>query len=198
MNNKKFVYAIKNEVTNRIYVGSSQSPRYRLNKHMSALKHHQHKNELMQLDYDRYGDDSFVTMIVGEYKEKIEKHQEIFTMKILRTQDERYGYNYKDKSGTCKGAIASKWRVPSMEWKNYKEEKSEHTKNTREDDFLARLDRLKDENGLNNLSLSQETGIPYTTIVSLYEKGYGNIKWKTLSKLCKYFMVTAEYLMDGE
>lgn len=191
MNRSKSVYVIKNEVTNRIYVGSSQRPKLRIYSHLNLLKRGQHSNELMQSDYDAYGEQSFSNNIIGEYDPITGKRQEILVMKILRTQEQKYGYNYKDKSGNGEYSGTLKWRKESCASSNSIQQRCEQ-------DFLSRLDLLKLRNNINNTELSLETGIPYTTIASLYEKGYENIKWKTLSRLCKYFGVTAEYLMNGE
>lgn len=103
-----------------------------------------------------------------------------------------------DKSGNGEGAADAKWRPPSYRWKYHKKSADRQVLERDCKTFLDRLDYLKGLKSINNLQLSMETGIPYTTIASFYDKGYENIKWKTLSRLCKFFGVTAEYLMSGE
>lgn len=52
--------------------------------------------------------------------------------------------------------------------------------------------------GVNKAQLSRETGIPYSTIDSLYKKGYENIKLSTLRKLANYFNCSLDFLVDDE
>jgi SOS-response transcriptional repressor LexA len=48
--------------------------------------------------------------------------------------------------------------------------------------------------GITRGGLSRATGIPYTTIVGFYDKGYENIKLSNAKKLAEYFGVSLEYL----
>lgn len=61
--------------------------------------------------------------------------------------------------------------------------------------FLAILDALMTEKGINKSTLSKESGIPYTTIDGFYKKGCENIKLSTLQKLAEYFDVSVDYLL---
>ena len=61
--------------------------------------------------------------------------------------------------------------------------------------FLEKLDYLMAREKLNKHTLAQQSGIPYTTIVGLYERGYGNTKLSTVQKLCEFFDVSLDYLM---
>lgn len=65
-------------------------------------------------------------------------------------------------------------------------------------DFLEALDYLKKQNDLNNHSLSQATGIPYTTIDGWYKKGYDRVKLSTLRVLCDYFDVSLDMFIGRE
>ena len=62
-------------------------------------------------------------------------------------------------------------------------------------DFLTKLDRLMEENKLNKRTLSQQSGIPYTTIVGLYERGIVNARLSTINALCDFFDVPMDYLV---
>jgi len=64
--------------------------------------------------------------------------------------------------------------------------------------FLDRLDALLKERGLNKHTLSQQCGVPYSTINSFYTKGYDNAKLKTLSKIATFLNVPLGYLAWGE
>ncbi len=54
------------------------------------------------------------------------------------------------------------------------------------------------ERGINRRMLSEQAGIPYTTIVHFYTNGYENVKLSTLLRLCEYFGVTLDYLVKED
>lgn len=58
--------------------------------------------------------------------------------------------------------------------------------------LLNKIDFLMRENGLNKRTLSQASGIPYTTIVGLYEKGYEGSRMSTIKKLAAFFGVSLD------
>ena len=60
--------------------------------------------------------------------------------------------------------------------------------------FLEKLDWLMAREKLNKHLLSQQSGIPYTTIVGLYERGPENARLSTVHKLCSFFDVPMDYL----
>ena len=51
--------------------------------------------------------------------------------------------------------------------------------------LTEKLDLLLTERNLNKSQLSAQSGLPYTTIVSLYEKGSENVKRSTLLALAR-------------
>lgn len=63
--------------------------------------------------------------------------------------------------------------------------------------FLETLDNLMKKKDINKHTLAKESGVPYTTIVGFYKKGYDNIKLSTLNKLSDYFGVSLDYLVKG-
>jgi len=65
-------------------------------------------------------------------------------------------------------------------------------------DFLERLNALMERDGLNKSTLSERSGIPYTTIDGWYKKGYEGVKMSTLRKLAACFGVTIDDLVYGE
>ena len=64
--------------------------------------------------------------------------------------------------------------------------------------FLEKIDTLMKEYDLNKNTLSQESGIPYTTIDGWYKKGYSNARLPTIQKLADYFDTTLDYLIRDE
>ena len=65
-------------------------------------------------------------------------------------------------------------------------------------DFLQKMDFLMGKYGLNKLTLSQNSGIPYSTIVGWYKKGYEGLKLTTLRKLSDYFNTTLDYWINED
>jgi len=60
-----------------------------------------------------------------------------------------------------------------------------------------RLKELREEKGISQTQLAKELGILQSTI-SHYEKGLVEPNIQTIKKLCKYFEVTAGYLLGIE
>lgn len=65
-------------------------------------------------------------------------------------------------------------------------------------DFLQKLDWLMEQRGLNKHTLAQQSGIAYTTIVGLYERGKDNARVSTVNRLCAFFHVSLDYLLLDE
>ena len=61
-------------------------------------------------------------------------------------------------------------------------------------DFLGKLDWLMEREKLNKHTLAQRSGVPYTTIVGLYERGAENARLSTVNRLCDFFGVPLDYL----
>lgn len=61
--------------------------------------------------------------------------------------------------------------------------------------FLKKLDYLMEQKAINRHTLAAQAGIPYTTIVGLYKKGYENVKLTTLKALASYFDVSIDFLV---
>lgn len=62
--------------------------------------------------------------------------------------------------------------------------------------LTEKLDMLMKERGVTKADLARESGIPYTTITSLYDKGYENVKLSTLKKLADYFNCSLDFIAD--
>ncbi len=55
-----------------------------------------------------------------------------------------------------------------------------------------------EQRGLNKHTLAQQSGIAYTTIVGLYERGKDNARVSTVNRLCAFFHVSLDYLLLDE
>lgn len=62
--------------------------------------------------------------------------------------------------------------------------------------LTEKLDLLMEEKGINRVELSKGSCVPYSTISSLYDKGYENIKLSTLKRLADYLGCSLGYLAD--
>ncbi len=87
------IYAIKNTITGRLYIGASADARRRYLDHVSLLRRHKHKIELLQEDFDRCGVDAFKLYVIAQ---KGDHFDERYWQAFFRTNDPEYGYNYKD------------------------------------------------------------------------------------------------------
>lgn len=65
-------------------------------------------------------------------------------------------------------------------------------------DFLQKLDFMMKKNSLNKRTLSQNSGIPYTTIDGWYKKGYEGMKISTLRILSSYFNTMLDFWFQEE
>ena len=94
------VYAIRHNPTGRIYVGSTTNLNARLRSHMAALINGKHPVELMQRDYEHYGNDYslfilYDTLLQKKYIKDCRMIERLF-MTLLGTRDPEKGYNYRD------------------------------------------------------------------------------------------------------
>lgn len=96
------VYAIQHKGTGRIYVGSTtQEITERFMQHIWALRRGKHSIELMQDDFDKYGED-YDFFDLGEYNSFIDNH-------FVGRQEE---HNFMDKYGTDNPAVGYNYNDP--------------------------------------------------------------------------------------
>ncbi len=103
MNFPRKVYAIRHNVTGRVYIGSSCRVDKRFNQHINALRSHRHPVEDMQADFDQYGED-FTMTILEHVATNADRDREYDWMKKNQSYVRGVGYNYKDPKwlGVCK------------------------------------------------------------------------------------------------
>lgn len=78
------IYAIQNKVNKKIYIGKTENPQTRLQKHLYDLKGGRHIVEDMQEDYNKFGD-VFDFFILEEGVSYSDRHIEYKYMKKYRT-----------------------------------------------------------------------------------------------------------------
>lgn len=98
----KIVYAIRNTVTQRIYIGCTNNLEARIPAHFKELKdgrkkRYGEKASLWQEDYDTHGRDSFLVYIL-EKDIPIERaaEREQFWIDKYQARDKARGYNYRE------------------------------------------------------------------------------------------------------
>ena len=64
------IYKIYNNITNRLYIGSSGDFSKRISSHLFALENNRHANSLLQKDYNNYGVESFTFSVLMRCCEK--------------------------------------------------------------------------------------------------------------------------------
>ena len=90
------VYAIRHNVTNRVYVGSSANVDVRFAAHISALRRGAHPVRSMQEDFNKHGDNYTFTILdtIENISENAKEHE---WMKRMRSDVVECGYNYQDQ-----------------------------------------------------------------------------------------------------
>lgn len=64
-------------------------------------------------------------------------------------------------------------------------------------DLIGKLKMLMKKNNIKNIAqLSKETNIPYTTLKSIFDGDVNDIRLSTSKKLCDYFKITLDDLLD--
>ena len=94
------IYMIKCKINNKVYIGQSKNIKKRFNYHRSALNRNNHDNDLLQNDWNKYGQDYFEFNIIVECEEH--KLNELEREYINEYKSCDFGYNMtfgKDENG---------------------------------------------------------------------------------------------------
>jgi hypothetical protein len=90
---KTYIYAIKNVVNNKMYIGSSKSIKNRQYEHFYQLKNNKHHSSHFQKSYNKYGKDKFFFYILEECTIENRKEREIYYINLYKTSERNFGYN---------------------------------------------------------------------------------------------------------
>ena len=97
---KTGVYVIKNNVNNKVYVGSTKSSFHsRKTKHLTALRCGSHFNRHLQAAWDKYGEGSFVFEIMVMCPSSECEWYESVLIKKYQSYLRAHGYNIADTVG---------------------------------------------------------------------------------------------------
>lgn len=89
------VYYIKSLVDGKLYIGKSKNIYERFLGHFKLLKKSKHYNKHLQSSYNLYGRDNFITGIIETCDESDLDEREAHFIRINRSLDERFGFNFK-------------------------------------------------------------------------------------------------------
>jgi group I intron endonuclease len=93
------IYAIKNLITRKIYIGQSNNITRRINDHKKELKNGIHNNTHIQRSWNKYGCDNFTFNIIEECLENELNEKEIYYIKEYRLMYELYNQTEGGKYG---------------------------------------------------------------------------------------------------
>lgn len=105
------VYAIKNIVNNKLYIGASVDIYNRLCDHKVALKKNIHINIHLQSAYNLYGKSKFKFEVLEECSKEDIFSLEDFWCKKLNTHNRLFGYNIDPTSPIGKTSVSDETRI---------------------------------------------------------------------------------------
>lgn len=100
---KSGIYAIRNILNNKVYIGKAKCIYQRMHDHVSKLnKKHKDENEHLINAWHLYGRDNF-EYIVLEYlplNPELIKQRELYWQRVYKACNREYGYNFREDSET--------------------------------------------------------------------------------------------------
>src|SRR4051794_34883958 len=111
------LYAIRNKVTGKYYVGETLYLRKREIQHFSNLKTNKHENDYLQKSYNKYGKDAFEFIIL--------EADNSFTLEELNEKEKyyiEYFDSYKNGYNLTVGGEGTQGRLLTEEEKKRKSE----------------------------------------------------------------------------
>jgi len=95
-----YIYAIKNLVNNKMYIGSTKALNNRKYEHSYKLKKGNHHSIHLQRSYDKYGKDKFAFYILEECSKENRALREIYNIEYYKTYQREFGYNIYEPDET--------------------------------------------------------------------------------------------------
>lgn len=87
------IYMIKCKINNKVYIGQSKNIKKRFSDHRSALNRNNHYNDLLQNDWNKYGQCSFEFSLIKECEEYELNKLENKYINEYKSYDKKSGYN---------------------------------------------------------------------------------------------------------
>ena len=85
------IYCIKNQINNKIYIGSTSNFNKRFKKHLILLRKNKHHSRLLQNSYNKYGNSVFIFSILEYTTDLINREQ--YYLDLYRPFLKENGYN---------------------------------------------------------------------------------------------------------
>lgn len=93
-NNISGIYAIRNKINGKVYVGSSKSVHYRWGQsHRPFLRKGDHPNDHLQHSWSKYGEDNFEFEVIEECDESLLAEREEHWIEHHKSWNRQFGYN---------------------------------------------------------------------------------------------------------
>lgn len=113
---KFYIYAIKNLINNKIYIGSTKSFQSRKYFHFYQLKHGTHHSSHLQKAYDKYGKEQFAFELIEENIIDNRKDRELYYINLYNSFDRKCGYNiYEPNDNKFKCSQETKNKIQQSE-----------------------------------------------------------------------------------
>jgi len=87
------IYCFRNNVTNKVYVGSSIDISYRKRKHLETLRANRHRNQFFQRAFIKYGEIAFSFSVLETCLREELQLREDYWIVTLNSLNKKYGYN---------------------------------------------------------------------------------------------------------
>lgn len=143
---KPSIYAIKNNINNKIYIGSTNNPKRRWGDHRSRLKNGYHENPYLQRAWNKYGEDNFSFEVLEETTVDMLIEREQYFMDKFVSYKEAYGYNNTKVAG----------RPPSWTGRKLTEEHKEKIRQANAGHFVSKETKRKISEAVKGRKLSEE------------------------------------------
>ena len=123
---KQGVYAIRNTLNGKVYIGSTITPFYkRWQCHKKRLRRGVHHSKHLQSSWDKYGEDNFQFEIIEVTSPEKCREREGFYIALYKSLNPEYGYNVAqvDSNGMTKVSVETKKKLSAIckqQWKDGK------------------------------------------------------------------------------
>lgn len=105
------IYAIKNRINGKVYIGMTINLHGRIQTHKSYLKYNKHVNRYLQSDYNEFGLENFefITLEECDDNSQLEDKERMYIFKYKST-DRGFGYNltYGGRTGYTQAQLIRK------------------------------------------------------------------------------------------
>ncbi len=91
-----YVYKIENEITKKVYIGSTVNFNRRKSEHFKELRKGTHYSKKMQADYDEYGEKSLVMSVIEECEDNVRLDREQYYIDLYNAANK--GYNTSESA----------------------------------------------------------------------------------------------------